>query len=122
MSASRGRRWRRTRIATRAASIAGTRSSGFTGFTVISSERRDPNRRWNAPSGITTNSSCDIPKTEPFFSLTPSTVKCVPLTWMTLSTGLRPLNSLSAVSQPMSATLRPASTSVRLGSRPCSAV
>ena len=45
LSFSRGRRWRFTRSATRAASIAGSTSSGRAGFTVSSSDRRDPNSR-----------------------------------------------------------------------------
>ena len=88
----------------------------------IESDRRDPNIIWNWPSGITANSSCDWPSTEPFFALTPTTRKCTPSIWMILSSGstLVP-NRRSAVCQPSTATGRERSTSIGLISRPRSA-
>ena len=119
-SASRGRSLRSMRIATRPSSRDAWSSEGSGGLTVSSSERRAPNSCWNLPSGMTAKLSCDWPKNEPFFPLTPTTRKCVPPILMTWSTGLRSLNSLSAVSHPRSTTGRLRCTSSGLGSRPCS--
>jgi hypothetical protein len=47
-------------------------------LTVSVSDCRAPNSFWNAPSGITAKLSCELPKTEPFFSLTPTTRKGMP--------------------------------------------
>ena len=37
---------------------------------------RDPNIFWNTPSGMMAKLSCELPKNDPFFSLTPTTRKC----------------------------------------------
>ena len=50
-------------------------ASASRGFTISCSDCRAPNSFWNGPSGMTTNSSSDWPKTAPFFSLTPTTRK-----------------------------------------------
>ena len=101
LSLSRGLSRREVRSATRASSIAWGTSDGSSGLTVISKLRREPNIFWKVPSGISTKSSCELPNRLPFFSLTPTTRKWTPLTMMVCSSGLRPLNSLSAVSLPM---------------------
>ena len=63
------------RSATRASSLAALTSAGSRGLTISCSDCREPNSFWNAPSGITTNSSSELPKTAPFFALTPTTRK-----------------------------------------------
>jgi len=83
---------------------------------------RAPKIFWKAPSGITANSSCDWPKTDPFFSFTPMTRKWTPSTLMIFSSGLAWPNSRSAVPQPSSTTLRLRSTSLGLSRRPRSAL
>ena len=52
-------------------------SSGDFGLTRICMPMREPNIFWKSPSGMIANLSCDLPKTEPFFSLTPTTRKCM---------------------------------------------
>ena len=49
---------------------------------------------------MTANSSCDWPRSEPFFALTPTTRKWTPSIWIVLSSGSTAPNSRSAVSQP----------------------
>ena len=112
---------RAPRSATVASSIAAFMSATSRGLTVIDSWRRDPNSIWNWPSGITANSSCDWPSTEPRLALTPTTRKWTPSIWMILSSGSASPNSRSAVPQPMTVTGRAVSTSVGLISRPRSA-
>ena len=107
--------------ATVASSIAALMSAGSRGRTVTDSPVREPKILSNAPSGMTTKSSCDWPKIEPFLALTPTTRKCLPAILMTLSTGLSSPKSFSAVSQPRSATGRLRSTSAGVNSRPRSA-
>src|SRR4051794_14045807 len=68
LSGSDGRRRRWIRIATVASSMAAWIRSGDFGLTMICSPLRAPNIFWNSPSGMIANSSCDWPKTEPFFT------------------------------------------------------
>ena len=97
LSGSFGPSFRSDRRATRASSIVRSICIGSRGFTVSSRLRRDPNSFWNVPSGITMNSSCELPKSEPFSSLTPITRKWTPRIWMLRSIGVAPLKSRSAV-------------------------
>ncbi len=76
LSSSFGLNLRVLRIAVRASSIVSCRRDGSDGRMVRLSERREPSIFCAAPSGMTTNSSCESPNTEPFFSLTPTTRKC----------------------------------------------
>ena len=55
--------------------LAAFMSATSCGLTTIDSWRRDPNSIWNWPSGMTANSSCDRPSTEPRLALTPTTRK-----------------------------------------------
>ena len=83
---------------------------------------REPNIFRNTPSGMIAKSSCELPKTDPFFSLTPTTRKCSVADLDHLVDADRPApNSLSATSQPRTATGRFASISAGLIRRPRSA-
>ena len=61
-----------------ASSIAREITARSRGFTISSSERRDPNIIWNCESGMTANSSWVCPRNEPRFSLMPTTRKWTP--------------------------------------------
>ena len=87
-------------------------SAGSAGRAVSVSGRRLPNSRWKAPSGITANSSCDCPNSEPLARLTPTTRKCTPWIVIVRSSGSAPPNSRSAVDQPRIVTFRRRTTSV----------
>ena len=77
LSGSLGRSRRSIRIATVASSIAALTSSGVFGLTSSCRPNvREPNIFWKTPSGMIAKLSCELPKTEPFFSLTPTTRKC----------------------------------------------
>ena len=69
-----------------------------------------------------TKVSWELPKNEPCFLLTPTTRNGIPSTRITFSSGSLCPKSRSAVSQPMTATEAPRSTSVGLISRPRSAL
>ena len=94
---------------------------GVRGLTSSCMPGREPNILRNVPSGMIANLSCDCPKIDPFFSLTPTTRKCTPPILMVLSSGSTGPNSLSATSQPRTVTGRLRSISVWLISRPRSA-
>ena len=64
LSGSFGPSFRSDRRATRASSIVRSICIGSRGFTVSSRLRREPNSFWKAPSGITMNSSCELPKSD----------------------------------------------------------
>ena len=68
------------------------------------------------------NSSCDIPNIEPCGRLTPTTRNGTPRILMRLPMGSTAGKSLSAVSQPSTATLRLRRTSVGVMRRPSSAL
>ena len=88
---------------------------------MICSDWRAPNSLWKAPSGTTANSSSELPKIAPCFSLTPMTRKCTPRMRITLSIGSTSPKSLSATPQPRIATGRLRWTSSGLIMRPRSA-
>ena len=67
---------------------------------------RDPNIFRKTPSGMMAKLSCELPKKDPFFSLTPTTRKCRPPILMILSSGSAGPNSLSATSHPRTVTGR----------------
>ena len=70
---------------------------------------------------MTANSSCELPRSDPRFALTPITLKWTPSICSVLSIGSCVPNRRSAVCQPMTATGLALSTSVALISRPRSA-
>ena len=110
----------------RSASVASSIACGICatsrGLTDTDSRGREPKIIWNCPSGMTANSSCDWPSSDPRFSLTPTTRKCTPSIWISLSSGsISVPNNRSAVFHPSTATGRAVSTSVGLISRPRSA-
>ena len=63
---------RAVRSATIASSMAGTIWATSRGFTLSDSDRRDPKIMRNWASGMTANSSCDRPSSDPRFELTPT--------------------------------------------------
>ena len=66
--------------------------------------------------------SCELPKNDPFFSLTPITRKCRLPILIDFSSGSTGPNNLSATSHPRTTTGRFASISAGLISRPRSAL
>ena len=109
---------RSIRSATVASSIALAVSLGLAGLAVSPIDCRAPNSLALRPIGIRTNWSWELPKNDPFFSFTPTTRTWLPATVMTLSSGSSSGKSLSATSQPMSATGRFRSISAGVTSRP----
>ena len=91
------------------------------GLTISASDWREPNSFWYWPSGMTTNSSSELPKKAPFLALTPTMRNGTPATLMNLSSGSSGPNSRSATCQPTSATGRLRCTSTGLIIRPRSA-
>ncbi len=95
---------RATRSATRVSSFAACTRDASRGLIIRASDRRAPNSFWYAPSGMTTNSSSELPKDAPFLALTPMTRKPTPAIRICLSMGSAPLKSRSATCQPISVT------------------
>ena len=79
---------------------------------------REPNILRKVPYGMTAKLSCELPKADPFFLLTPTMRWCSGPIFTIFSSGSTGPNSLSATSHPITVTGLLASISAGLISRP----
>jgi hypothetical protein len=121
LSVSRGRRCRFTRSATRAASIAGSTSSGCTGLTVISSERREPEQPLERTERDQDELVLRVAEDRPLLLADAEHDEVHPVDLDGPVNRVAALEQLVGGLQPSTATLRARSTSIRVGIRPVSA-